>query len=111
MRERLNRLVLAGGKRATAGLLTEYEDEDEVLEHVGERLALLDDDGEQVATVEVISVGTAAFADVPWEFAAAEGEGHRDLEHWRADHRRFWALQGTPVEDHTPIVMLGLHVV
>jgi uncharacterized protein YhfF len=111
MRDRLNALVLAGRKRATAGLLDEYEREDEVLEHVGEHLALLDSDGRQVATVEVTSVEIAAFSDVPWEFAAAEGEGHRDLEHWRAGHRRFWAGEGASVQDDTPIVMLRLRVV
>jgi uncharacterized protein YhfF len=111
MRDRLNALVLAGRKRATAGVLSEYEEEGEALEHVGERLALLDDDGQQIATVEVTSVEIAAFADVPWDFAAAEGEGHRDLEHWRTGHQRFWADHGQQVLDHTPIVMLRFHVV
>ena len=111
MRERLNSLVLAGRKRATAGLLSEYDEEDEVLEHPGERLALLDSDGRHLATVEVTSVETASFSDVPWEFAAAEGEGHRDLEHWRAGHQRFWAGQGTPVLDDTSIVMIRFRVV
>jgi uncharacterized protein YhfF len=111
MRDRLNALVLAGRKRATAGVLDEYEEENEVLEHLGERLALLDNDGQQIATVEVISVEIAAFSEVPWEFAAAEGEGHSDLEHWRAAHRRFWATHGTPVQDHTPVVMLRFELV
>ena len=110
MRERLNALVLAGQKQATAGLLSEYDEEGEAVEHVGERLALLDSDGLQVATVEVTSVEMAPFSDVPWEFAAAEGEGHRDLEHWRSGHQRFWASQGTTVLDHTPIVMLRLRL-
>jgi uncharacterized protein YhfF len=111
MRERLNSLVLAGQKRATAGLLSEYDEEDEVLEHRGEHLALLDSAGQRVATVAVTSVEIAAFSDVPWEFAAAEGEGHRDLEHWRAGHQRFWAGQGTPVLDDTSIVMIRFRVV
>ena len=111
MRDRLNALVLAGRKRATAGVLSEYEEEGEALEHVGERLALFDDDGRQIATVEVTSIEIAAFADVPWDFAAAEGEGHRDLEHWRTGHQRFWADQGAQVSDHTPIVMLRFRMV
>ena len=107
MRARLNGLVLAGKKRATAGVLAvDYEQEGEPLEHVGERLALLDDDGRQVATVEVTSVTIARFADVPWEFAAAEGEGHPDLEAWRTGHQRFWARHGTIVTDDTEIVMV-----
>ena len=42
--QRLTALVLEGRKRATAGLVAEYEREGEPPEHVGERLALLDDD-------------------------------------------------------------------
>jgi uncharacterized protein YhfF len=111
MRTRLNALVLAGQKRATAGLLEEYEQEDEVLEHVGEQLALIDDAGKKLATVEVTSVEVVPFIRVPWDFAAAEGEGDRDLDEWRAGHRRFWAGQGAAVADNTPIVLLHLEVV
>lgn len=106
MREELNRLVQSGGKRATAGLLSEYADEDEALEHVGERLALLDDHGAQVATVEVTRVDVLLFSEVPWSFAAAEGEDFADLAEWRAGHRRYWAAAGTPVEDETPVVCM-----
>jgi len=111
MRDRLNALVLEGHKRATAGLLREYDDEGEAVERRGERLALLDNDGRHVGTVEVTEVETAAFSDVPWEFAAAEGEGDLDLEEWRTGHRRFWAAEGTPVDDHTLIVMVRFRVV
>nr|WP_242680545.1 ASCH domain-containing protein [Nocardioides sp. IC4_145] len=89
----------------------EYDEEGEELEHVGERLALLDDDGGQVGTVEVTAVGTVAFAEVPWEFAHAEGEGDADLEEWRAGHRRYWERLGTPVTDETPIVCLRFRLV
>jgi uncharacterized protein YhfF len=106
LREELNGLVLSGRKRATAGLLRDYEQEDEVLEHVGERLALLDDDGRALAVVEVTDVQLCRFTDVPWDFAAAEGEGDEDLEQWRAGHRRYWAAQGTPVDDDTAVVCL-----
>ena len=84
MRARLNALVVAGQKRATAGLVEEYEQEGEQLEHVGERLVLLDDGGAAVGTVEVTSVAVSTFGEVPWEFAESEGEGDRDLEEWRA---------------------------
>jgi uncharacterized protein YhfF len=53
MRADLNALVLEGTKTATAGLLAEYEREAEELESVGERLALVDDDGAPVGVVEV----------------------------------------------------------
>ncbi len=111
LRAELNALVLDGRKRATAGLLSEYVEEQEELEHVGERLALLDDAGSPLATVEVTSVERTRFADVPWDFAAAEGEGDRDLEEWRAGHRRYWAAQGTPVTDDTALVLVRFDLV
>lgn len=111
LRTRLNSLVLAGQKRATAGLLEEYDHEDEALEHVGERLALLDDAGRMLATVEVTSVEVVPLAGVPWAFAAAEGEGDRNLDEWRAGHRRFWVDRGSTVNDTTPVVLLQFTVV
>ncbi|SKB04098.1 ASCH domain-containing protein [Aeromicrobium choanae] len=111
MRARLNGLVLAGQKRATAGILTEYEVEKEELEHVGERLALLDDDGHRIGTVEVTGLSIHPFIEVPWDFAAAEGEGDADLDEWRAGHRGFWEDAGSPVEDDTPIVCIRFTLV
>ena len=64
-RARLLGFVLHGRKRATAGLLAEYDREGEALEHVGEELALLDDAGQPVAWVRVTRVELRAFADVP----------------------------------------------
>ena len=106
LRAELNALVLAGRKTATAGLLSEYEQEGEELEHVGEQLAVLDDDRRSIATVEVTAVDVRRFLDVPWEFAAAEGEGDSDLASWRDGHRRYWAAAGTPVADETTVVCL-----
>lgn len=111
MRDRLNALVLTGQKRATAGLLREYEEENEALEHVGERLALLDDDGRQIATIEVTAVDVRPFGEIPWEFAAAEGEGDADIEEWREGHRAFWASYGTPVGDDEPTACIRFTLV
>lgn len=111
MRDRLNGLVLAGRKKATAGLLSEYEQEGEEFEHVGEQMALLDNEGRHIATVEVTSLEVVPFIEVPWEFAAAEGEGDADLDQWRTGHRRFWAAEGNPVEDDTPIACLRFSLV
>ena len=61
-----------------------------------------------MAVVEITDVQVRRFADVPWDFAAAEGEGDEDLEQWRAGHRRYWAAQGTPVDDDTEVVCLHL---
>lgn len=106
MRRRLVDLVVHGNKRATAGLLSEYEAEGEPLEHVGERLAVLDDDGNRVATVAVTKVVVSRFADVPDRFALAEAEGDLDAADFRASHRTFWSSVGTPVTDDTLVVQL-----
>ncbi|MFD6609568.1 ASCH domain-containing protein [Micromonospora chalcea] len=111
LRTRLNTLVLSGVKTATAGLVQEYDDENEELEYVGERLVLVDDNDAFVGVVEVTGVEVVRFADVPWDFARAEGEGDRSIEEWREGHGSYWARQGTPVTDDTRIVCLRFRLV
>lgn len=106
MRRRLVGLVINGNKRATAGLLSEYEEEDEQLEHVGERLAIVDDEGRHVGTVRVTRVVVSRFADVPDEFAVAEAEGDLDAADFRASHTSYWSSVGTPVAADTLVVQL-----
>jgi uncharacterized protein YhfF len=111
MRQRLNGLILSQHKRATAGLLLDYVRDDEELEVVGERLALVDDDGRRVAVVEVVRVDTVPFGEVSWEFAKAEGEGDESLAQWREGHLRFWTSFGEVVDDLTPVVLMWFELV
>ncbi|MEH0845977.1 ASCH domain-containing protein [Micromonospora sp. CPCC 205711] len=111
VRANLNTLVLARVKTATAGLLTEYAEEGEDLEHVGERLALVDDHDTLVGVVEITGLEVCRFADVPWEFARSEGEGDRSIEEWRAGHAAYWARVGTPVGDDTEIACLRFRLI
>ncbi|MFE0151288.1 ASCH domain-containing protein [Nonomuraea sp. NPDC059007] len=112
LRAELNGLVLSGAKTATAGLLeSDYRAEGEDLEHVGEHLVLVDDHGGRVGEVSVTSVEVATFAAVTWEFAQAEGEGFRSVEHWREVHRRYWAGEGQQVDDDTAVVCLYFRLV
>ncbi|MFC4149156.1 ASCH domain-containing protein [Micromonospora mangrovi] len=111
LRASLNTLVLTGVKTATAGLTTEYAEENEELEQVGERLALVDDHDALVGVVEVTGVEVVRFADVPWDFARSEGEGDRSIEEWREGHSGYWARQGTPVTDDTEIVCIRFRLV
>ena len=111
MQERLNSAVLAGEKVATGGLLRqEYVDQDEVVEHVGERQILLDGDDEPLALVQITRVETHRFVAVPWEFAAAEGEGFESIEHWRDGHRSFYAAEGRAVSDDDLMVCVWFDV-
>jgi len=109
---RLNSLVLAGDKRATAGLWNEdYVGEGEALDEVGERQALVDADGKALALLEVTRVERLRFVDVPWEFAEAEGEGDTSIDEWRAGHREFWTEAGVAVDDDTQVVCVWFEVV
>ena len=112
MQDRLNALVLAGDKRATAGLWNEdYVLEGEALDEVGERQALLDDDGTLIAIIEVVRVEQVPFAEVTWEFAQEEGEGFTSIEDWRDGHRGYWTGEGIAVDDDTPVVCVWFDVV
>lgn len=103
-RQRLVDFVLRGNKRATAGLLSEYESEGEEVEHVGELLAMVDNEGRQVATLEVTRAEVLRFADVPDEFALAEAEGDLNAADFRASHLDYWTKTGETVTDDTMVV-------
>ena len=98
--------ILHGQKRATAGLLRDYINEDEPVEHIGELLAMVDNDGKHVGTLKVTRVEILRFIDVPDEFALAEAEGDLNAADFRASHREFWEAEGEVVEDDTEIVTL-----
>jgi uncharacterized protein YhfF len=104
-REKLVNLILHGQKRATAGLLVgDYESEGEPIEHVGELLAIIDNDGKHVGTMKVTRVEVRRFADVPDELALAEAEGDMNAADFRASHLAYWTRVGETVTDDTLIV-------
>ena len=104
-REKLVNLILHGQKRATAGLLVgDYESEGEPIEHVGELLAIVDNDGKHVGTMKVTRVELLRFADVPDEFALAEAEGDMNASDFRASHLAYWTRVGETITDDTLIV-------
>lgn len=90
LRDRLVAAVLAGEKTATTGLLVEWEVENEELPEVGERSAVIDSDGREVAVVEVTEVRLLPLGEVDLRLALDEGEGFRSVAEWRAAHERFW---------------------
>jgi uncharacterized protein YhfF len=109
----LNDFILNGNKRATTGLFDhDYEQEDEEVEQVGELLAMLDSDGNHVATLKVTSAYVTTFGEVTWEHAAAEAEGDENLEEWRAGHRNFWSRNdGLDITDDTRVVCVTFDLV
>ena len=105
-RENLVNLVLHGNKRATAGLLHDYEAEGEPVEHVGELLAMLDNDGGHVGTLKVTRAEVVRFADVPDSFALAEAEGDLDAADFRASHLEYWTKAGETITGDTLVVTI-----
>ena len=103
-RETLVNLVLHGSKRATAGLVDDYAIENEPVEHVGELLAMVDNDGIHVGTLRVTRVEILRFADVPDEFALAEAEGDVNAADFRASHLSYWTGVGETIDDDTKVV-------
>ncbi|MEU9848594.1 ASCH domain-containing protein [Streptomyces sp. NPDC047985] len=120
LRDRLVRAVLDGVKVSTTGLLAEYEAEKEELPPVGERSALIDSDGREIAVLEVTEVRVRRLGDIDLPHVVDEGEGHASVAEWRADHERFWhgaemreALgdPGFTVDDDTLVVAERFRVV
>ncbi|MEU1125742.1 ASCH domain-containing protein [Streptomyces sp. NPDC005899] len=120
LRDRLVAAVLAGEKVSTSGLLAEYEAEKEELPPVGERSALIDSGGREVAVVELTEVRVLPLGSVDLRHALDEGEGYTSVAAWRAGHEAFWHSEemrealGDPsftVDDGTMIVAERFRVV
>ncbi|MEU0157804.1 ASCH domain-containing protein [Streptomyces sp. NPDC006261] len=120
LRDRLVAAVLSGEKVSTSGLLAEYELEREELPPVGERSALIDSEGREVAVLEMTGVRVLPLGEVGLQHALDEGEGYRSVAEWRAGHEAFWhsdemrEAMGDPaftVDDGTMIVAERFRVV
>jgi len=106
-RNKLISLILDGNKRATAGTLEwDYVAENEPIESVGEKLAVLDNENRHIATIQATRVEVKRFADVPTEFALAEAEGDLSGDDFRASHFAFWSKLGLDIRDETEIVLV-----
>ncbi|MGI5483658.1 ASCH domain-containing protein [Streptomyces lavendofoliae] len=120
LRDRLVAAVLSGAKVSTTGLLAEYEAEGEELPRPGERSALIDSGGREVAVVEVTEVRVLPLGEVDLTHALDEGEGYASVAEWRDGHERFWhgagmrRALGDPdftVDDSTMVVAERFRVV
>ena len=79
----------------------------EPVEHVGEILVVLDDEGRDACRVRVVEVRECAFSEITWEMAAREGEGDADLDAWRAGHLRFWTGEGFDITPDTQVAWIA----
>jgi uncharacterized protein YhfF len=86
----LGGLVARGVKRASAGLLWDWEAAGDPLPQVGDKEIIVDWSGEPLAVVEIADVRIVPFQEVDEAFARDEGEGDGTLAWWRDAHRRFF---------------------
>ncbi len=106
MADDLGRLVREGPKRATTSLLSWYEGENaEPMPVVGAMSVILDGSERPLCVIRTIAVEVRPFGLVDEEFAWVEGEGDRSLAYWRAAHIDFFASEGRPVAEDTPVVL------
>lgn len=82
--------VLAGTKRATAGLVAEYVAEGEPLPRVGGHWVVCDGSGAPRVVLRTTELRVGPLSSVDERFAWDEGEGDRTLGGWLDTHRRFF---------------------
>jgi uncharacterized protein YhfF len=93
--DELARLVLAGRKRATAGLVWSFEAASVPLPKVGDLSVVTNWAKTPLCVIETRRVDVIVFDEVSEEFAATEGEGDGSLRYWREAH---WAYFGRECE-------------
>lgn len=98
-RDRLVATVLTGAKTMTSSLLVHYEIDGDALPVIGQRFVLVDSSGPR-AVIEITDVRLMRVADVGPDVARGEGEGFRDVAHWREAHETFWAQWNQEVALH-----------
>jgi len=88
--DKLAELVLTGPKRATAGLLADFEHDEEPLPVVGGHNVVHWGDGRPAMILATTDVRVGPLSSVDAQFAWDEGEGDRSLEWWLATHEAFF---------------------
>lgn len=92
MADELAALVLDGPKRATAGLLRDFEN-GEPMPRVGGHVVVVDGKGRPVLVWRTTEVTVKPLSAVDDSFAWDEGEGDRTRADWLAGHTRFFKRQ------------------
>ncbi len=115
MADELGELVLHGPKRATAGLLLEYERDGEALPLEGDCSIVVDGRGQPMCVIQTTGVEVKPLDQVDAAFAWDEGEGDRTLDWWLQAHHRFFTRQcerlGVPFRDDLDVVLERFAVV
>ena len=111
----LAQLVLAGKKRATAGLVWSFEAASIPLPKVGDLSVVTNWAKTPLCIIETQRVDVVAFDEVSEEFAATEGEGDGSLQYWQKAHRAYFGREchriGRTPDPKMPIVCERFEVV
>ena len=106
--DELAALVVAGRKRATAGLLWAYEAEGKRLPKPGDLSVVTLFSGKPVCVIETSSIRIVPFFLVDADFAATEGEGDGSLAYWQRAHTAFFGREcerlGREFTPNAPVV-------
>jgi len=86
-------LVLAGRKRATAGLIWAFEAEGKRPPRTGDLSVVTGWSGQPLCVIETLAVDVVPFDEVTAGFAAVEGEGDGSLAYWRQGHTEYFARE------------------
>jgi len=116
MADQLLSLVLSGRKRATAGLVADYEAEGLPLPGDGRHDVIVDGRGLPACIIRYVGVEVRRYGDVDAAFAAREGEGDGSLAYWRDGHFRYFdpymrARFGRGLTEDEPLVLEPFDVV
>jgi uncharacterized protein YhfF len=100
-------LVVHGPKRATAGLVADYVD-DERLPRIGGHWVVCDGTGAPRVVLRSTELRIGLIESVDDAFAWDEGEGDRSRDWWLDAHRRFFtrtcAARGAELTEHLEVV-------
>lgn len=111
----LAQLVVAGRKRATAGLLWAYQQANAPVPQPGTLSVVTNFAGEPQCVIETKRVDIVPFEEVTAEFAAVEGEGDGSLAFWRSAHTAYFGREcerlGRSPDPRMPVVCERFEVI
>jgi uncharacterized protein YhfF len=91
--DELGQLVLAGTKRASAGLVWSFESASMPLPKAGDLSVVTNWARTPLCVIETQRVDIVPYEEVSADFAATEGEGDGSLRYWRQAHSAYFGRE------------------
>ncbi|SDQ96922.1 ASCH domain-containing protein [Microbacterium sp. cf332] len=108
-------IVLAGGKRATAELVSDFVARGQLIPRLGSHWIACDSTGAPRVVIRSTELRLGPFSSADAAFAADEGEDDRSLDSWSREHRRYFtrvsAARGAEWSEEEDIVFERFSVV